>query len=74
MDWREFFSDPHLVALVETALAHNQELNIMVQENLLASYEIMVRRGEYLPRLGVGASAGIERTVGPRIGSSLHSS
>ena len=61
VDWREFFSDPHLVALIETALAQNQELNIMVQENLLASYEIMVRRGEYLPRLGVGASAGIER-------------
>jgi outer membrane protein TolC len=59
--WREFFADPHLVALVDEALEHNQELNIAVQENFIASYEIMARRGEILPQLNVGAGAGLER-------------
>ncbi len=61
VDWGEFFGDPHLVALIDTALENNQELNIAVQENLIASYEVMARRGEIYPSLGVGVGAGVER-------------
>ena len=61
VDWHEFFQDPQLVALIEVALENNQELNIMVQEMLVTESEIMARRGEYLPRLGIGGGAGIER-------------
>lgn len=61
VDWSEFFGDPYLVALIDTALQNNQELNIAVQENLIASYEVMGRRGEIFPSLGVGAGAGVER-------------
>ncbi len=61
IDWRDFFADPNLVALIDSALENNQELNILVQESLVANNEIMALRGEYLPRLGIGAEAGIER-------------
>ena len=61
VDWREFFADPNLVTLIDTALANNQELNISVQEMLVASNEVMARRGEYLPSLGFAASAGLDR-------------
>ena len=61
VDWHDFFDDPQLVAVIEVALENNQELNILVQEMLVTESEIMARRGEYLPRLGIGGGAGIER-------------
>ncbi|MBK8695918.1 MAG: efflux transporter outer membrane subunit [Deltaproteobacteria bacterium] len=61
VDWREFFADPHLVALIDVALANNQELNINIQEMLVASNEIMSRRGEYMPSLGLQSGAGVDR-------------
>jgi len=59
--WRDFFTDTHLVALVEAALQHNQELNIAIQETVVANAETMARRGEYLPKVGFGAGTGVER-------------
>jgi multidrug efflux system outer membrane protein len=61
VDWRTFFRDPHLVALITTALANNQELNLTVQETLIARNEVMARRGEYRPSLSVGVGAGLDR-------------
>lgn len=58
--WSEFFDDPHLVALIETSLQNNQELNIAIQETWIANAEIVARRGEYLPRLGFGLGGGVE--------------
>lgn len=59
--WRDFFKDAHLVALVDAALRHNQELNLAIQETVVANAEIMARRGEYLPKVGFGAGTGVER-------------
>lgn len=56
-----FFDDSNLVSLVDEALKNNQELNIMAQEIVVSNYEILARRGEYLPSLGFGAEAGIEK-------------
>lgn len=61
VDWRVFFNDLHLVSLIDTALTHNQELNITVQETLIANNEVMARRGEYLPTLSAGVGAGVDR-------------
>jgi outer membrane protein, multidrug efflux system len=60
-NWREFWGDSNLSALVETALENNQELNIAVQEMVIANSEVMARRGEYLPSLSAGVGAGIDR-------------
>jgi len=57
----DFFSDPDLKALVDAALSNNQELNIRLQENLVAQAEIMSRQGDYIPRLGAFAGAGLEK-------------
>jgi NodT family efflux transporter outer membrane factor (OMF) lipoprotein len=59
--WREFFGDPHLRALIETALKNNQELNVRLQEIVIAKAEIMARQGEYIPRLDARVGAGIEK-------------
>lgn len=61
LKWNEFFTDPNLVALIDTALKNNQELNIMMMEIDIANNEVRARKGEYLPSVGLGAGAGIEK-------------
>ncbi len=59
--WRDYFHDPHLQALIDTALKNNQELNIFSQEIEISRNEVMARKGEYLPFVGLGAAAGVEK-------------
>ena len=61
--WSDYFKDQYLVALIDTALKNNQELNIMRQEIAIASNEVMARKGEYLPFVSLRAGAGLERTA-----------
>jgi NodT family efflux transporter outer membrane factor (OMF) lipoprotein len=61
VNWREYFSDPELIALIDTALKNNQELNIMLQEIEISRNEVRARKGEYLPTLNVGGAAGLEK-------------
>lgn len=59
--WQDYFADPHLVALIDTAMKNNQELRIFSQELEIARNEVMERKGEYLPFVGLGAEAGLEK-------------
>lgn len=59
--WQEYFSDEHLIALIDTALKNNQELNIIQQEIEISKNEIRIRKGEYLPFVNIGAGAGLEK-------------
>lgn len=55
--WREFFSDPYLVSLIETALANNQEFNIFMQDIEIAKSEVIEKQGDYLPEVGLAFGA-----------------
>ncbi|MFN4007511.1 MAG: TolC family protein [Chitinophagaceae bacterium] len=57
LEWRTYFNDPYLIALIDTALQHNQELNIVLQEIAISNNEIMAKRGEYLPFVQLNAGA-----------------
>lgn len=59
--WRDFFSDPYLARLVDTALKNNQELNITLQEVEMAKNEVKAKKGELLPSVGYRAGAGIDK-------------
>jgi NodT family efflux transporter outer membrane factor (OMF) lipoprotein len=61
VDWHDFFADPNLVTLIDEALENNQELNIAIQEILIANNEVMARRSDIWPRVGVGVNGGIDR-------------
>jgi multidrug efflux system outer membrane protein len=61
LSWREYFTDPYLAALIDTALHNNQELNIMLQEIEISRNEVRARKGEYLPFVGVKGGAGLEK-------------
>ena len=60
--WKDFFTDPNLVALIDTALKKNQELNIVLQEINIAKNEIRGRKGAYLPFVGVSVGAGFDKS------------
>ncbi|UII21525.1 TolC family protein [Fulvivirga ligni] len=61
MNWKEYFTDPYLTALIDTALQNNQELNITLQEIQISQNEVRARKGEYLPFLGVRGAAEVEK-------------
>jgi NodT family efflux transporter outer membrane factor (OMF) lipoprotein len=61
INWKEYFSDENLVALIDTALKRNQELNITLQEIEIFRNEVRARKGEYLPFVGIRAAAGLEK-------------
>lgn len=57
ISWRQFFADPDLVFLIETALSNNQEFNIAIQDIEIAANEVKERQAEYLPKVGLGFGA-----------------
>ncbi|WP_345240002.1 TolC family protein [Nibrella saemangeumensis] len=61
ISWRSFFTDPTLVALIDTALKNNQELNITTQELEIARNEVRTRQGEYQPFVGLRGGAGVDK-------------
>lgn len=44
--WQDFFTDPYLSALIDTALNNNQELNIILQEIAVSKNEIQAKKGD----------------------------
>lgn len=61
ISWRDFFKDPYLTVLIDTALKNNQELNITLQEINIAQNEVRARKGEYLPFVDIVGGAGVEK-------------
>ena len=59
--WKDFFTDPNLTALIDTALRNNQELNIILQEINIAKNEVRGRKGEYLPFVSAGGVVGVDK-------------
>ena len=61
INWREYFADPSLTELIDTALLKNQELQIILQEIEISKNEIRVRKGEYLPFVSGGVGTGFDK-------------
>jgi len=60
-NWKTFFTDSNLVALIDVALRNNQELNILLQELEMARNEVRARKGEYLPSVSLNGGVGAEK-------------
>lgn len=61
VQWRNFFTDPNLVNLIDTALRNNQELKITLQEIEIARNDIRAKQGAILPSVGARAGIGTEK-------------
>ncbi|WP_336718671.1 efflux transporter outer membrane subunit [Chryseobacterium mucoviscidosis] len=59
--WRQFFTDPNLVALIETALKNNQELMITLQEIEIAKSGVLAKKGRLTPTVSAGIGAGVKK-------------
>jgi multidrug efflux system outer membrane protein len=55
--WREFFTDPRLVAVIETGLANNRDLRVAAANVLQARAQYRVQRADQLPTVTVSGSA-----------------
>jgi multidrug efflux system outer membrane protein len=62
INWHDYFADNDLSALIDTALLHNQELNIVLQEIEISKSEVLEKKGEYLPFVDIGLGVGTEKT------------
>ena len=62
LKWRQYFTDPYLIAIIDSALKNNQELNIALREIEIDKNEIQARKGEYLPFVSIGGVAAFEKT------------
>lgn len=60
-NWQLFFQDKNLINLIELALENNQEIKILEQEIMIANNEFEARKGEYLPKFGIGAKYEYEK-------------
>lgn len=60
--WRNYFTDKNLIALIDTALANNQELNITRQEIEIARNEVKAKKGEQFPYGGITLNGGADRS------------
>ncbi|SHK90605.1 TolC family protein [Chryseobacterium polytrichastri] len=59
--WRQFFTDPNLVSLIETALKNNQELLITLQEIEIAKSGVLAKKGRLTPMVSAGIGAGVRK-------------
>lgn len=60
-DWQQYFRDPNLKSLIGTALANNQELNILLQEISVSKAEVRARKGAIFPFVTLGGTAGLDK-------------
>ncbi len=60
--WRDFFADPLLQQLMETALANNRDLRVAALKVEAARSQYRIQRAELLPGLDLAAGSSAQRT------------
>jgi outer membrane protein, multidrug efflux system len=61
VNWRRFFSDKYLLALIDTAVTNNPDLMMTLQEIEIARNKVRMRHGELFPTVLAGGAIGIEK-------------
>ncbi|ADY50730.1 RND efflux system, outer membrane lipoprotein, NodT family [Pseudopedobacter saltans DSM 12145] len=61
LKWQQFFTDPYLVRLIDTAIRNNQELQITLQEIEIARNEARIKNSQIFPSVGVKVGVGLEK-------------
>ena len=59
--WKQFFKDPYLQSLIDTALANNKELQITLQEIEIAKNDVAFRKSFLYPKVRLKVGAGVEK-------------
>ncbi len=61
VNWRDFFKDPLLAGLIDTALDGNYDLALAVQRVEIARAQVTQAKGQLLPQVTLNTSAAIRR-------------
>ncbi|MDR0247631.1 MAG: AdeC/AdeK/OprM family multidrug efflux complex outer membrane factor [Burkholderiales bacterium] len=61
VSWREFFTDPNLQRLIETALANNRDLRVSALNIERAQAMYRIRRADLLPTVAISAGETAQR-------------
>ena len=59
--WHAFLKDPNLIALIDSALKNNQELNVMLQEIQASQNEVRAAKSAYRPTVDLAMEAGLDK-------------
>ena len=59
--WQQFFKDPQLRALIDTALAHNYALMAANERVKMSAAVLLAARNAWLPSLDISAAAGVDK-------------
>jgi multidrug efflux system outer membrane protein len=59
--WRQFFTDPTLCSLIDTALVNNQDLSITLQQIAMARSAVLYQEGQLMPMVTAGGSGGVSK-------------
>lgn len=62
VSYRDMFSDPHLLAIIERALANNQDLRVALANVAAARAQSRVAQAQILPQLDVTAGADVRHS------------
>lgn len=61
LSWSRFFTDVHLVALIDTALNNNPDLAIAMQRINVARSQLYLRKAAFFPSVNGVVSAGVDK-------------
>lgn len=59
--WQQFFTDPFLISLIDTALINNQDLKMTLQQVAIAKSGILYQEGQLMPTVSAGGSVGVSK-------------
>ncbi|MBE9460328.1 TolC family protein [Dyadobacter subterraneus] len=61
MQWKSFFKDANLIALIDTALLNNPDLRMAIQRIEMAKTNILLAKGALLPAVNAEISGGVRK-------------
>jgi len=61
INWRNYFSDPRLVALIDTAIGNNQDLKIALQRIETARSSVKLANAAMLPQVSLNLGTGVRK-------------
>lgn len=60
-NWKTFYTDPKLIALIDTALVRNPDVLIAMQRIKAAQSDVLLAKGSMSPNVSAGAAAGLSK-------------
>ncbi|HEU4552430.1 MAG TPA: TolC family protein [Chitinophaga sp.] len=59
--WQQFFTDPHLRALIDTALKNNYALKTSTEQMKISEAALLAAKYAWLPNVNIAATAGVDK-------------